>query len=335
MTRIVCTLVLIMSAGSLLAQEVPSGHFKIEKLSDGVFAAIASDTGFAVCNAGIIDLGNGALVFDSFISPRAAADLRTAAVALTGKQVIYVVNSHSHNDHIRGNQEFPGARIISTDATRKAIAENEPEEIAWEKANVAARLTAAQAAVKAESTADRRAEAGFWVSYYKAILDSHNALRTVLPDVTFEGKLTIHGPARTAELIDLGPCHTESDLMLYLPGERIAFMGDLLFIDRHPYLPDGSPDKWVRALEHTKSLEIRMTVPGHGPVGNVSHIVMMVNYIKALERLGAELSTRGSSDQDIAAQPVPAAYRSWWYSQFFQPNLKFVVGLAKKQTPGK
>lgn len=109
--------------------QVPSSvHFKVEKLTDGVYAAIASDTGFAVCNAGIIDLGDITLVFDPFMSPRAGADLKKAAVALTGKPVICVVNSHYHNDHIRGNQEFPGARIISTVWTRQAMAESEPEE---------------------------------------------------------------------------------------------------------------------------------------------------------------------------------------------------------------
>lgn len=333
--RMPIALALFLSAGNLVAQEPASVHFTIEKLGDGVFAAIASDTGFAVCNAGIVDLGDGVLVFDSFISPRAAADLRRAAVALTRKQVTYVVNSHSHNDHMRGNQEFPGARIVSTVSTRKAIAENEPEEIAWESANAATKLTAAQAALDAEGDVKRRAEAGFWVSYYKAILDSHGSLRTVLPNVTFEGKLIIHGSARTVELIDIGPGHTEGDLILYLPVERIAFMGDLLFINRHPYIPDGFPQKWVRALEQVKALEIYTAVPGHGPVGNASNLDTMAGYIKALEHLGTDLSLRGATDQDIAAQVMPSEYRLWWFSRFFQPNLKFMVNLAKEQAAGK
>ena len=56
------------------------------------------------------------------------------------------------------------------------------------------------------------------------------ALRTVLPDVRFEGKLVLQGPARSVELLDTGRGHTESDLILRLPAERIAFMGDVLFI---------------------------------------------------------------------------------------------------------
>jgi hypothetical protein len=41
-----------------------------------VFAAIHLAGGAAICNAGIIDLGDRTLVFDSFMSPLAAEDLR-------------------------------------------------------------------------------------------------------------------------------------------------------------------------------------------------------------------------------------------------------------------
>jgi glyoxylase-like metal-dependent hydrolase (beta-lactamase superfamily II) len=292
---------------------------------------VAADTGFAVCNAGIIDLGDGVLVFDPFISPRAAADLRRAAATLTGKPVIYVINSHYHNDHIRGNQEFPGAHIISTALTRKGIAENEPEEIAWEKANIAAKLSAAREALAAEHDSDKQAEAKFWVKYYEAIMDSHRSLRTVLPDVTFEGKLVLHGLKRSVELLETGRGHTESDLILYLPTEKIAFMGDLLFINRHPYLPDGLPADWVHALERVSALDVRSAVPGHGPVGDASHLDLMVSYIKAVEEIGAGLAKQRATEQEIASQAVPEAFQTWWYSKFFLPNIKYMVTLAGKQ----
>ena len=239
------------------AQLPQSPHFRLERLAPGVYAAIASDTGYAISNAGIIDLGDGTLIFDTFISPRAAVDLRKAALALTGKPALYVVNSHYHNDHIRGNQEFPGARIIATIRTRKDIIENEPEEIKYETANIAVKVAQARKTLAAERDENRRAEDGFWLKYYEAIQDSHDSLRTVLPDLTFEGKMVLHGPARTVELREAGRGHTASDCLLWLPTEKIAFMGDLLFIDCHPYVGDGFPSDWMRALDSAA----RMSAP--------------------------------------------------------------------------
>jgi hypothetical protein len=126
----------------VFAQKFESKHFKIEKLSDGVFVAIHSFGGYAICNSGIVEIGNKVLVFDTFLTPEAAKDLKKAVESLTGKSVTYVINSHAHNDHIRGNQVFnPNSVIISTNNIRKQIEKDEPKQIAYEKENVAERLS--------------------------------------------------------------------------------------------------------------------------------------------------------------------------------------------------
>lgn len=43
-------------------------------VADGIFAAIHNNEGgYAICNAGIIDLGDKTIVIDPFISPTAAS----------------------------------------------------------------------------------------------------------------------------------------------------------------------------------------------------------------------------------------------------------------------
>jgi cyclase len=85
-------------------------------LADGVYAAIHIDGGAAIGNAGIVDLGDRTLIYDTFLTPQAAEDLRIAAEALTGRPIDAVLNSHWHNDHIWGNQVFSAnTEIISTD----------------------------------------------------------------------------------------------------------------------------------------------------------------------------------------------------------------------------
>ena len=51
----------------------PSGNFTIEELAPNVWVAIHNDNfGKAICNAGIIDLGNKTVIFDPFMTPSAA-----------------------------------------------------------------------------------------------------------------------------------------------------------------------------------------------------------------------------------------------------------------------
>ena len=60
-----------------------SKHFQVERLTDGVYAAIASEQGHASCNAGLIDIGDRTVIFDTFLTPEAARDLLKTARKLT------------------------------------------------------------------------------------------------------------------------------------------------------------------------------------------------------------------------------------------------------------
>src|SRR5512139_3020840 len=109
-----------------------SRHFVLHPLAEGIFAAIAIDGGHAICNAGLIDLGGQILVFDTFLTPQAALDLRQAAMELFGRSPQIVINSHYHNDHIWGNQVFlPEAQFVSSNETRQLIMTEGTEEYQW------------------------------------------------------------------------------------------------------------------------------------------------------------------------------------------------------------
>lgn len=307
-----------------LAQLPESKHFQLQQLSDGVYAAIHSFGGYAICNAGIIDLGDRTLIFDPFMTPDAADDLRRAAKTLTASPIAYVVNSHFHNDHIRGNQIFPQAAIISTKATRDSIFKQEAGQIEYEKEHAPKRLSDMKAALQNEKDKWTRQELTMWLGYYQGMIASHPKLTPTVPNVTFENRLTIHGKQRTVELISYGPGHTEGDLFLYLPDENIAFMGDLLFVGMHPWLADGDPDSWISILTQVKSLGVKTVVPGHGPIGNVDDINTMIGYIKTMGQVAQGLIDNGKTKEDISLDYLPAQFKDWWLRRFFPLNLEFM-----------
>jgi len=304
-----------------------SKHFQLQRLADGVYAAIASERGHAICNAGIIDTGDRTIIYDTFISPDPAKDLLKAAKILSPRNTIRVVNSHYHNDHIRGNQVFPlDVDILSTATTREGITHKEPETIKWEKENIPKALADAKSKLRLEKDPKRRQALTLSSVYYEAILKSHPRLVTRLPNITFDGSLVMHGSRRRVELFTFAG-HTDSDLVLILPDEKIAFMSDLLFVSYHPYLPGCSPELFRKSLREVGKLGVQTLVPGHGPVGSPSDLLLLDQYIQTLERIARDMVKAGKPREEIRLQPVPAPFDDWslFFEDLFAMNLGFLI----------
>jgi glyoxylase-like metal-dependent hydrolase (beta-lactamase superfamily II) len=305
-----------------------SRHFQLEHLADGVCAAIHNlhtEDGWAGCNAGIVDLGDRTLVFDTFESPKAAKDLRDAAESLTGRKVHTVINSHPHNDHFWGNQAFSSdVDIISTTKTRELIAAEGPGEVQWYRDTTQKRLEILEAQFAEAHDEATRINLRFLIFYYQAIIATLPELQIRLPNLTFTGDLTFNGPKRSAKLITFDGGHSKSDAILHLPDDGIVFMADLLFIDVHPYFPDGDPEEIQHILAEVRKMQAKTFVPGHGPVGQTLHLDWMDKYIGTLNSLVRETINRGATEAEIDKIAIPREYEHLIYPTFFQANLKFL-----------
>jgi cyclase len=311
-----------------------SRHFDLHQLAEGVYAAINAPEGWAICNAGIIDLGDRTLVYDTFTAPQAAEDLRQAAEILTGRPAQRVINSHFHNDHIWGNQAFgPQVEIISTAKTRDLIITEGAAEVASYREVAPARLEALEKQYMEASDEYVRQQLRPMIYDYQAIVAALPILQPRLPDLTFTGEMTFHGTKRTARLIPYDNGHCGSDAILYIPGDNIVFMEDLLFIDCHPYLADGDPDVIQRILGEVKALNPSIVVPGHGPVGSLEHLDVLDRYISQLKSLAEEAIKNGFSEDDLSKISVPSEYRHFLFSVFFTTNLQFIFRRSKQDHP--
>ena len=100
--------------------------FTIEKVTDGVYAALARPQIMINCNAAIFVNSQDALVVDAHSKPSAAAALiAQIKKEVTTKPVRYLVNSHFHWDHTQGNMAYQksGAKmdIIASDTTKQLM----------------------------------------------------------------------------------------------------------------------------------------------------------------------------------------------------------------------
>jgi cyclase len=303
-----------------------SKHFRLQQLADGVYAAIHIAGGAAIGNAGIVDLGDRTLIYDAFIAPQAAQDLRTAAEALTGRPIDAVIDSHWHNDHIWGNQVFGASTdIVSTKETRRLIIATRGHG-AYDSfmADAEANLEATRAQFEATEDEGQRRQLALWVDYHQSVVETKPILQIRAPNLTFVERLAFHGTGRPAEVTEFVGGHTESDAVLFLPQEGIAFMSDLLFIGHQPYLGGGDPDRLLHILEAVSGLAPKLLVPGHGPVGTAESLTAMGQYARTLDGLARKMVEDGEAEETIEAMAIPEPYDDWLFAAFFPVNMHFL-----------
>ena len=291
-----------------------SEHFRLQQVSEGAYAAIDIERGAAFSNAGIIDLGDLTLIYDTLMTPKAAKDLRAAAEHLTGRRTDFIVNSHCHADHWSGNSVFADhATIISTDQTRvQMTAHVAPALTHREESAVAVteQMEANKRRLATEQDERWRAWLPIRIAYCQHILESLPTLTLCFPSLTFEDKLVFHGKHRTAELLARSG-HTSSDAILVLPTECVAFVGDLAFFQSHPAMANSDPDAWTTVLEELEGSDSEIFVPGHGPVGSRTDVALLKRYIAALQELVVPIARAGGSTEEAARQPIPPPFDAW------------------------
>ncbi|MBS1620657.1 MAG: hypothetical protein JST10_00185 [Bacteroidetes bacterium] len=126
--------------------------------------------------------------------------------------------------------------------------------------------------------------------------------------------------------------HSGSDAVLLLPKEGIVFMGDLLFVKRHPWFGDGDPQSLQIYLEKLEANPAyRAFVSGHGPVGGKKEMTELINYIKDLRQLTKDGIEKSQPDSIIIKSEIPQQYKNWWYGRFYPWNLQFLCKEMKKK----
>jgi glyoxylase-like metal-dependent hydrolase (beta-lactamase superfamily II) len=285
--------------------------FTLQTLAPGVHAVIGSWQTGSVANSGIVDLGDRTLVFDTFMTVPAARELQQAALELTGRPATWVINSHPHPDHIHGNIVFGDeATIIATSATREDLLKTGHRWLEDTRSDMLKGLEAAKGQPMA--------------AMFQRILDglpSADQLR--FPTVAFDKRLSLHGTARRAELITFGGGHSPSDMLMWLPDERILFTADVVVSGGHPLLVHGDAKGWLQILDEINGLGAEIIVPGHGLVQGADATAMVRQYITDLLGLAERAVRNGITPEEVE---MPEAYQQMAVAHLFIQNLAFLMG---------
>ncbi|MBV8730128.1 MAG: MBL fold metallo-hydrolase [Acidobacteriia bacterium] len=92
-----------------------------------------------------------------------------------------------------------------------------------------------------------------------------------LPNVTIGRQARIHLGGKTVEMYHFGRSHTNGDVVVLFPAERVLAAGDMFtFGNDTPELIDysggGSAKEWPKTLDGALALDFDTVVPGHGNV---------------------------------------------------------------------
>lgn len=300
----------------------------VETLADGVYAfrptGDALDAWRAISNSGAVVLDDGVLIYDSHWTPEVAEEALALLREHTDRPVRYVVSSHFHGDHTGGYWAYgKDVEIITHHATRERLRgdfADLPDELPAQIAQYEAQL---------EQVTDPAQRARL----ENALRRNRDLLSRLegdapppFPTLTFDSRVVLHR-GRVVEVYFLGRGHTDGDAIVYLPEEKIAFLGDLLFARTLPNVADGYTREWMATLEAVLELGATRFVPGHGPLATAEHVREQIAYLRWLRDAVQPFVDEGKSVEEAkAGVTLPERYADFEFSFFLGRSVEKVYG---------
>jgi glyoxylase-like metal-dependent hydrolase (beta-lactamase superfamily II) len=266
-TMPVLLFLLILLTGKIAAAD---DLFDIKPVADGVYAAIAKPAYKVNCNAVIVFLGDSVLVVDTHSKPSAARALIEQIKKLTDKPVRYVVNTHFHWDHYQGNEAYPsswpaGIEVISSEATRNNIQRLGIPRVKHEITTMPSEIDRLKNDLAKAASPEQKDTLGKNLREAEAYYGELKTMQVMLPTMTFDRSLILHRASRTVEILWLGRAHTDGDVWVFLPKERVLVCGDALH-GWTPFMGDSYPYEWIKTLDAAEKLGFDYSIGGHGDV---------------------------------------------------------------------
>lgn len=233
---------------------------RFERVAHGVFSHVGELGGRTLhneglnANIGLVVTAEGALLIDPGATWSSARDIHRAVQRVTSQPVRWVISTGGQDHRWLGNGYFKaqGAELIAHEAGRADMADRGGDQLAALRAVLGG---------KADGT------------------------EPVMPTRWLAGRDTtlVLGGVRL-EFKHRGGGHTPGDLLVWLPGSRVLFSGDLVYVDRLlSVIPVSNTAAWVAGLEEVSTLAPSRIVPGHGRVTDLATATEQTGrYLRAL-----------------------------------------------------
>jgi cyclase len=271
-----------------------------KELSPGVYAYL-QPRGWFQNNAGLIVGAKGAIIVDSLTNKPMVKGFIKKIKEVTDRPIHFLINTHTHGDHIYTNHFFPEATVICSSRAREITKNMDPHEIELMK------------------------------QFFPDM--SFEEARVTPQDMTFEKKLVIFQDDREVQLIDLGPGHSQSDTIVYLPKEKIVFCGDLLMTGSPQQTMSGCIHLLMQNLDFLASLDIKMYVPGHGPISSRDDVYAMREYLVVVREESRKCFDKGMTFVEAAETIDIGKFKNWGFTELLYANCARAYSEFKGEEP--
>jgi glyoxylase-like metal-dependent hydrolase (beta-lactamase superfamily II) len=287
-----------------------------EKLADGVYAYYPSDAreinakgGAAATSGGLIVGSKGALLIESMLNKRLNAQVQTLTRGITGKPMIYALNTSSHGDHSFGNMYLPASTRIIQHANASAYIQ---QHLADDQAFMIKNFGSGRGIeeIKARS-ADLLVPAG--------------------------GKLTLDLGGKQVEVIDFGFAQTGGDLFVWEPASKVMWAGNPVIAAKPalPWLLDGHLLATLATLNKVYAFlpEDARIVPGHGVVISRADLRWHIDYLTTVKNQVQAAIDQGLSLEQTVKQVTMPEFGGYALFGWVHPGLNVVAAyqdLSKK-----
>ena len=265
-------------------------------LGNNIYCYLQPDGGWGWSNAGLISDGDESIIvdtlFDETLTNKMLESMQKAEPQGM-KNILALINSHSNGDHCNGNNCVNTKEIISSKATLEEMSHESPEMMA--------------ALIK------EAPNMGSLGSYFLECFGSFNfeGVTKRLPNSTFSGEIERKVGDKVIKLIEVGPAHTNGDILIYNPKDRVVFTGDILFIEGHPILWAGPVRNWINACDRILSMEVDFVIPGHGPVTDKRGVTAVKEYLTYIDNESRKCFEAGMSAIEAAKEINLDLFSSW------------------------
>ncbi len=274
------------------AQPGYGSFVNIERLSERVLLAywVGVDRR---CNLTAIKGQKGLAIIDTEMSPRIMAPIKERIEREFGrKDWAYVINTHAHDNHAGGNSLFQGAVVVGHEnlaedmkgITHRRIEHHEPERAAVLMKNLRAFLP--QVARNPAQARMVRGEIKFWELYTR---DAREGYEVVKPTLTFADTQTLDLGDLQLELTFFGKGHSNSDIMIYVPQERLLVTGSAVY--QRAQVPEVAEEtglqdvrRFIAVLDRFLPEEVTIdhVVPSHSPLLLKSDLAPVRDYYQRM-----------------------------------------------------
>ena len=243
--------------------------------------------------AGFIVTSQGVVVVDTSNSPMNARDLLYEIRQRTDLPIRFVINTSSAPDHMLGNEVFTDeqATLISTKAAQA--------EMQQYRQDLSARLHGAEG----------------WK------LEARMRGFHVTPSTqTFDGEMSLKLGGQEIRMATLlrGDASPE-DAIVYLPAEKVLFLGELFDNQYFPRVGSRNIHRWIDVLRQVEGWDVDVYVPGHGAPGTKKDLA---DFRKFLEWTDAQVEMRLKQGQSLETIRhtlyLPQTYR--WHAPDLAPD---------------